>query len=155
MKELLSMHQPITILIAEDDDGHAGLIMRNLERSGLTNKFIRFEDGDKLMKFLFSKGKTPHMIEGKSYLLLLDIRMPKIDGIEVLAKIKADPELKKIPVIMLTTTDNPKEVSHCYELGCNNYIKKPVDYDQFIVAITQLGMFLNIVELPHFEKKSV
>jgi len=80
--------------------------------------------------------------------LLLDIRMPKMDGTEVLEQIKMDVELRKIPVIMLTTTDDPREVEHCHVLGCSNYITKPVEYDSFVDAIRRLGLFLSIVQVP-------
>ena len=138
----------MVILIAEDDDGHAGLIMRNLERAGLKNKLIRFEDGQQVLDFFYGAKATQSREKNQSYLLLLDIRMPKVDGVQVLSRIKTDSELKKIPVIMLTTTDDPKEIEKCYKLGCNNYIKKPIDYDRFIEAIRQLGLFLSIVEVP-------
>lgn len=82
------------------------------------------------------------------YLLLLDIRMPKVDGIEVLRQIKSDPELRKIPVIVLTTTDDPREVEHCHALGCSNYVVKPVDYEKFAEAIKQFGLFIALVQVP-------
>ena len=82
---------------------------------------------------------------------LLDIRMPKIDGTRVLSKIKGDKELRKVPVIMLTTTDDPREVERCHELGCNNYIVKPVDYEKFADAIRQLGMFISLVQVPEVD----
>ena len=88
------------------------------------------------------------MQPGKSYILLLDIRMPKVDGIEVLRQIKSDPELKKLPVIIITTTDDPDEIDRCHKLGCNNYLTKPVDYEEFVRAVRQLGLFLSAVELP-------
>jgi len=138
----------MVILIAEDDDGHAGLILRNLERAGLRNECIRFEDGQQILDFLYCTSAFRCREPNKSYLILLDIRMPVVDGIEVLTRIKADPELQKIPVIMLTTTDDPKEIEKCYKLGCNNYIKKPIDYSLFISVIRQLGLFLSIVEVP-------
>jgi len=74
--------------------------------------------------------------------------MPKVDGVEVLRRIKADPELRPLPVIMLTTTDDPREVARCHELGCNNYLVKPVDYEKFSEAITQLGLFISLVQIP-------
>jgi CheY-like chemotaxis protein len=91
------------------------------------------------------------LIQGRCYLLLLDIKMPKVDGVEVLRQIKSDPELRKIPVIMLTTTDDPREVDRCHTLGCSSYIAKPVDYDKFVMAIRQLGLFLAIVEVPRID----
>ena len=81
-------------------------------------------------------------------LLLLDIKMPRVDGIEVLRQLKADPETAMIPVIMLTTTDDPREVKRCYELGCSVYITKPVDYQAFVEAINRLGLFLQVVRIP-------
>jgi CheY-like chemotaxis protein len=82
------------------------------------------------------------------YLILLDIRMPKVDGIEVLRRVKADPDLRKIPVIMLTTTDDHREVERCHQLGCSVYIQKPVDYDKFAEAIRRLGLFVTLLLVP-------
>ncbi|MDY6964448.1 MAG: response regulator [Halobacteriota archaeon] len=138
----------IIILIAEDDMGHASLIKKNLKRSGITNQIIHFKDGEEVLNFLFKRGDLPHRVDGVSYLLLLDIRMPKIDGTEVLRQIKSDDELKKIPVTMLTTTDDPREIERCHELGCSNYITKPIDYDRFVETIRQLGLFLSVVKVP-------
>jgi CheY-like chemotaxis protein len=94
------------------------------------------------------KGPGPHRNLDSSYLLLLDIRMPKVDGVEVLRQLKADDELRKLPVIMLTTTDDPREVQRCHALGCSSYIVKPVDYDRFAEAIKNLGLFISLVEVP-------
>jgi CheY-like chemotaxis protein len=142
------MKKEVVILIAEDDDGHATLIEKNLRRAGLLNEIIRFKDGQETLDFLFEKGKEKKRKHDMSYLLLLDIRMPKVDGVEVLRKIKADKELKKLPVIMITTTDDPREVELCFELGCSNYIAKPIEYDRFMESIRQLGLFLLVVEVP-------
>ncbi|RJX33387.1 MAG: response regulator [Desulfurivibrio sp.] len=142
------MRKEIHIIIAEDDDGHAALINKNLRRAGIENEIIRFADGQQALDFLFRKGGGPHRKAGDSYLLLLDIRMPKVDGIEVLRQLKADEELRKIPVIMVTTTDDPREVEHCHLLGCSNYITKPVDYEKFVNVIRQLGLFIMIVQVP-------
>ena len=79
--------------------------------------------------------------------------MPKVDGIEALRQIKADAELRKLPVSMLTTTDDPREVARCYELGCNNYLVKPLDYEKFSEAIKQLGLFVSLVQVPEIQGK--
>jgi len=148
-----SMRKEVVILIADDDAGHARLIEKNLQRAGLHNQIIRFENGQQTLDFLFCRGPGQTRSSDVSYLLLLDIRMPQVDGIEVLRQIKADPELRKIPVSMLTTTDDPREVARCHELGCSNYIVKPVDYDKFAEAINRLGLFISLVEVPHIMAK--
>ena len=109
---------------------------------------MHFQNGEEILNFLFRRGEGPHRVSRKSYLLLLDIRMPKIDGVEVLRQIKSDAELRKLPVVMITTTDDPREVDHCHRLGCSNYIAKPINYERFVEAIRQLGLFLSVVEVP-------
>jgi CheY-like chemotaxis protein len=148
MKGERTMNNEVVILIAEDDEGHAGLIRKNLARAGIANQLLHFKDGQEIMDFLFRKGDGQKRQSGTAYVLLLDIRMPKIDGVEVLEQVKADPELRKIPVIMITTTDDPREVEKCHALGCSNYIAKPIDYENFVNAIRQLGLFLAVVEVP-------
>jgi CheY-like chemotaxis protein len=148
MKGERTMNNEVVILIAEDDEGHAGLIRKNLARAGIANQLLHFKDGQEIMDFLFRKGDGQKRQSGTAYVLLLDIRMPKIDGVEVLEQVKADPELRKIPVIMITTTDDPREVEKCHALGCSNYIAKPIDYENFVNAIRQLGLFLTVVEVP-------
>lgn len=142
---------PVRLLLAEDDPGHASLIKRHFREVGIANDITHFEDGDKLLKFL--KGDVaPHLADRpQHYLLLLDIRMPKMSGDEVLAQIREHPKLKLMPVVMLTTTDDPKEIRRCFELGCNEYITKPVEYEKFVAAIKRLGMFLQIVSVPPLE----
>ncbi|MFC1514090.1 response regulator [candidate division KSB1 bacterium] len=142
------MNKEVIILIAEDDEGHAALIKKNLKRSGISNKIIHFLDGEQVLDFLFKEGKGPHRKHNQPYLLLLDIRMPKMNGVDVLKKLKDDKELCKIPVIMITTTDDPREIENCHALGCSNYITKPIDYEKFVDAIRQLGLFLMVVEVP-------
>ena len=142
------MKKEVIIIIAEDDDGHAKLIKKNLRRSGISNKIIHYKDGREVLNFFFKKGKDLHRDDSCPYLLLLDIKMPKIDGLEVLRKLKDDSELCKLPVIIITTTDDPKEVEICHELGCSNYVTKPIDYDKFIETIRRMGLFLSVVEIP-------
>ena len=149
----MSMTQEVVILIADDDDGHARLIEKNLGRAGLHNPIERFGNGQEILDFLFRRGSDRHRKPDMPYLLLLDIRMPKVDGAEVLRQVKADSELRKIPVCMLTTTDDPREVERCHALGCSNYLVKPVDYDKFAEAIKQLGMFISLVEVPGIEPR--
>ena len=124
----------IVILIAEDDAGHARLIEKNLTRAGLNNRIERFDNGQAVLDFLFRRGAGAHRVLDTPYLLLLDIRMPQVDGIEVLRQVKEHPELRKVPVIMLTTTDDPREVERCHAIGCASYIVKPVDYEKFAEA---------------------
>jgi CheY-like chemotaxis protein len=140
----MTHHHPPTILIVDDDEGHAILIRENLEAAGLKNHFKHFRDGQAILDFFPSRPPGSH----ETYLVLLDIRMPKVDGIEVLRRLKANPELSKLPVIMLTTTDDTREVERCYALGCSVYIQKPVDYDHFAEAIQRLGLFVNLLLLP-------
>jgi len=142
------MNKEVVILMAEDDEGHAGLIRKNLARAGIVNELIHFKDGQEILDYLKRMGNGPHRKSGTAYILLLDIRMPKLDGVEVLEQVKDDPELRKIPVIMITTTDDPREVERCHALGCSNYIAKPIEYESFVNAIRQLGLFLAVVQVP-------
>ena len=146
----------LIILIAEDDDGHAMLIREQLEDVGIHNTIHRFRDGAEAWSFLSGDaasagGKVRD--SGHSYLLLLDIRMPKMDGVEVLRRIKATPALQSLPVIMLTTTDDPREVEACYRLGCNCYVTKPIEFTQFSEALRTLGLFVMIVQVAQLEDK--
>ncbi len=138
------MNNAPTILIVEDDEGHAILIRENLEAAGLRNPIEHFCDGQAVLDFFFTR---PHS-DNQTYLVLLDIRMPKVDGIEVLRRLKSDATLRKLPVIMLTTTEDSREVDRCHELGCNVYIQKPVDYDRFAEAIRRLGLFVMLLLVP-------
>ncbi|PLX94014.1 MAG: hypothetical protein C0621_06145 [Desulfuromonas sp.] len=133
----------VTILIAEDDDGHAELIREHLQEAGLHNPMRRFHDGRDLLDFLL-----PRREELLPYLLLLDIRMPRLDGIDVLKKLKSDKRLRTIPVMMLTTTDDPREIDQCYQLGCNCYITKPIEFKCFTETLKRLGLFIQIIRLP-------
>lgn len=139
----------VTILLAEDDDGHADLIMESLHEAGVRNHFIRFRDGEEALEFFSNKDNHPsHYQCDQAYLMLLDIRMPKIDGVQVLEHLKGTPHLRNMPVIMLTTTDDPREVERCHELGCNSYITKPVIFTSFVETLRRLGLFLLVIQVP-------
>lgn len=141
------VHEPVQILLAEDDLGHARLIQRNLARVGLVNQVQHVSDGQYALDYIFRTGEFQDRPSGTPLLVILDVKMPRIDGIEVLRRIKSDPQLETTPVIMLTTTDDPREIARCYELGCNVYITKPIEYAAFVEAICRLGLFLQVVTL--------
>lgn len=143
----MQSYKEMVILIAEDDEGHAELIKEGLEESGVRNKIVQFSNGEEVWKFLSGAGGKTIRDKNKNYLLLLDINMPEMDGIEVLKRIKADEELKEIPVVMLTTTDDPREVEACYRMGCNIYITKPVDFLKFAETLKRLSLFIQIVKV--------
>ncbi|MEM5386071.1 response regulator [Paraburkholderia phymatum] len=145
----------VGIVLIEDDDGHATLVERNLRRAGISNGFIRFADGQEALDYFFGKPTPGEHASGRpsrddlaSYVVLLDLKMPRVDGFEVLRRLKETPSTASMPVIVLTTTDDPREIERCYELGCNVYITKPVEYDAFIEAVRRLGFFLQVVKLP-------
>jgi CheY-like chemotaxis protein len=138
----------VTILLVEDDPGHARLIEKNLRRANVTNRIDHVTDGQQAVDYLFCEGAYADRQHPSPLLVLLDLNMPALDGYQVLERMKSDERTKRIPVIILTTTDDAREVARCYELGCNVYITKPVDYDQFSEAMRKLGLFLLVVMIP-------
>lgn len=134
----------VTILMIEDDEGHARLIEKNLKRAGVFNEVRHFVSGADAIGHLFG----PNRQRGAPMLVLLDLNLPDMSGIDVLTRIKDDAELRLAPVIVLTTTDDEREIRRCYELGCNVYITKPVNYDTFAQAVRQLGLFLAVIQVP-------
>lgn len=143
------LRQPIKILLVEDDDGHARLIERNLRKVNLTNPIERVRDGLEALEYLHNEGGfTDRTRYTRPRLVLLDINMPRMDGIEVLERIKRDERLRCLPVIMLTSTDNQHEIDRCYSAGASGYVAKPVNIVSLGEKLQRLGMFLEIVELP-------
>ncbi len=134
----------ITILLVEDNAGHARLIEKNLRRAKIFNEIIKFSDGQQILDYFFQRDFQQPMPS----LVLLDLNLPVMSGYQVLKQMKSDARTKHIPVVILTTTEEPHEISKCYELGCNVYITKPVEYDEFCEAIRKLGLFLSIVKVP-------
>ncbi|MDQ6992973.1 MAG: response regulator [Mariprofundus sp.] len=139
----------VTIILAEDDPGHAKLTEKNLRRAGINNEIQWCENGQLTLDYIQGKGAFSGHSHTKSVILLLDLNMPVLDGYQVLEALKSDESTKRIPIVILTTTDEPREVKRCYDLGCNIYINKPVDYEGFSNAIRQLGLFLNVVQVPN------
>ncbi|HEY2052242.1 MAG TPA: response regulator [Caulobacteraceae bacterium] len=142
-------HQPVNIIMIEDDEGHARLIERNIRRAGISNLVRHFPDGSSALQFLFDHPEGP--AKNGPALVLLDLNLPDMSGTDILARIKADPALRRTPVVVLTTTDEKIEIQRCYDLGCNVYITKPVNYENFADAIRQLGLFLAVIQVPETE----
>src|SRR5689334_5203728 len=131
-------HQ-VTMLIVDDDDGHVELIRRNFGRIGISNPIESLTNGADALDYVFRRGAHANRKGDSELLILLDIKMPgTYDGVEVLRQIKSNPQTRTIPVIMLTTTDNPREIDLCYELGCNVYVTKPIEPGAFIEAINRV-----------------
>ena len=143
--------QEVSILLVEDDPGHARLIEKNLRRSNITNDVVKVSDGQQALDYLFAEGEYAGSEHVSPLLVLLDLNLPVLDGYQVLKRMKADERTKRILVIILTTTDDTREVSRCYDLGCNVYMTKPVDYAQFSDAIRKIGLFLSVVTIPNGE----
>ena len=142
------MTLPVTIVMIEDDDGHARLIERNIRRSGVNNEIKPFTDGTSAVNYLFGKDGSAIDHKGQALLVLLDLNLPDMSGTEILRQIKENKYLKSTPVVVLTTTDDSHEIKRCYELGCNVYITKPVNYESFANAIRQLGLFFSVIQVP-------
>jgi CheY-like chemotaxis protein len=175
---MLTKSRPVTILVVDDDEGHCELIRRNLRRGGVANSVVVMHRGDAALDYLHGgsgrSGGTRTNGHGDAderdrqesgeeraqapdrLLVLLDLNMPGgLNGLEVLRQIKSKPATRKVPVIVLTTTDDPREISRCYDLGCNVFITKPVDAQSFMDAITRLGLFVSIINLPPYQSDIV
>ena len=142
------MSEPVSIIMIEDDEGHARLIERNIRRSGVNNEIIPFTNGTAAANYLFGKDGTGVARKGEALLILLDLNLPDMSGIDILRRVKDNNYLKCAPVVVLTTTDDAHEIKRCYELGCNVYITKPVNYESFANAIRQLGLFFSVIQVP-------
>ena len=140
----------VAVLIAEDDDGHAELIREHLQDAGIRYPMLRFRDGQEVVDFLNGTAAPApaQRVRPDMFVLLLDIRMPRLDGIGVLRYIKGHPRHRTIPVFMLSTTDDPREVNVCYGLGCNCYVSKPVDHELFAETLRRLALFVLVSHLP-------
>lgn len=146
---MISNSKSLTILIVDDDHGHCELVRRNLRRAGISNMVVTVHDGDQALDFVFRRGAHAGRASDSELLILLDINMPGgLSGLDVLGIIKADPASKRIPVIMLTTTDDPRDINRSYDLGCSVYITKPVEPSQFIEAISRLGLLISVMAVP-------
>ena len=146
----MNSQMPVTIVMIEDDEGHARLIEKNIRRAGISNEIRHFLDGSSALTYLLEAPEGP--AKNGPALVLLDLNLPDMSGTDILAKLKEEGSpLKRTPVVVLTTTDDKVEIQRCYDLGCNVYITKPVNYEAFAQAIRQLGLFLSVIQVPEIE----
>ena len=139
---------PVTIIMIEDDAGHARLIEKNIRRAGVNNEIRPFVTGTEALDYLLGSDGSGQQHKGEALLILLDLNLPDMAGVDILQKVKQSTALHRAPVVVLTTTDDRREIQRCYDLGCNVYITKPVDYEQFAQAIRQLGLFFTVMQVP-------
>lgn len=134
--------QPVDVLLVEDDAFDAELIIREIKKNGVINSLVHMRDGEAALNFIFPPGEDPMAPASVlPKLILLDIKMPKINGFEVLEKIKKDHRLRNIPVVILTSSKESPDIRRGYELGANSYIVKPVSFEKFSAAIKELGCY--------------
>ena len=143
--------QTVGIVMIEDDEGHARLIEKNIRRAGIMNEIKHFVDGTSALDYLFNGADGP--TKNGPALILLDLNLPDMSGTDILARIKCENAgpVRRAPVVVLTTTDDKAEIDRCYDLGCNVYITKPVNYESFAQAIRQLGLFLSVIQVPDLD----
>lgn len=142
------MTTPVTIIMIEDDEGHARLIERNIRRSGVNNEIVTFNNGTAALNYLLGDDGSGFGHRGRALLILLDLNLPDMTGTDILRQLKESRHLKCTPVVVLTTTDDSREIKRCYELGCSVYVTKPVNYESFANAIRQLGLFFSVIQVP-------
>ncbi len=138
----------LDVLIADDDDGHATLVRRNLKRGGLPSDPVHVRDGQEVLDYMYRRASWSNRTEHQALVLLLDLNMPRLGGMEVLRRLKGDAKFTRIPVIVLTTTDDPVEVDRCYSLGAAACIVKPLDSIAFSDAVQRLAQFLLSARIP-------
>ena len=143
------MSQKNVLLLVEDNPDDEELTLLAFEQSAIANEVVVAHDGVEALDYLFSTGmyadRNPSLMPA---LILLDLQLPRINGLEVLQRLRADPRTKLLPVVILTTSNEQQDLINSYSLGCNSYIRKPVDYDQFITAVQQLGMYWLLINEP-------
>ena len=139
---------PVTIVMVEDDEGHARLIEKNIRRAGVNNPITAYQNGTDAQAYLLGPDGSGEVSARRHLLILLDLNLPDMTGVDILERVKANPHTRLAPVVVLTTTDDAREIQRCYDLGANVYITKPVNYDGFAHAIRQLGLFFSVMQVP-------
>lgn len=143
------MNNEVEILLVEDNPTDAELCIRALKKNNLANKLVWVKDGEEALDFVFSCGKyADRNRENNPKVILLDLRLPKVDGMEVLRKVKSDERTKTIPVVVLTSSKEDRDITESYKLGVNSYISKPVEWEEFVRIITELGLYWLLLNRP-------
>ncbi|MDQ0357174.1 CheY-like chemotaxis protein [Rhodoplanes tepidamans] len=140
--------RPVRIVMIEDDEGHARLIEKNIRRAGVNNEILPFTNGTEALAYLLGEDGSGEVSARRQLLILLDLNLPDMTGIDILEKLKSNQHTRRSPVVVLTTTDDAREIQRCYDLGANVYITKPVNYEGFANAIRQLGLFFAVMQVP-------
>jgi CheY-like chemotaxis protein len=135
------------ILLAEDNANDVELTLEALSHHNLANEVIVARDGQEALDYLYRRGAFKMREEGNPAVVLLDLKMPKVDGMEVLRQVKADPDLRTVPVVVLTSSQEERDLVESYHLGVNAYVVKPVDFNEFVVAVKELGLFWSIINV--------
>ena len=136
------------ILLAEDNVNDVELTLAALDHHNLANEVIVARDGEEALDYLYRRGAFKMREEGNPAVMLVDLKMPKVDGMEVLRQVKADPDLKSVPVVVLTSSREDRDLVESYDLGVNAYVVKPVDFHEFIDAVKEVGLFWSIINVP-------
>jgi two-component system response regulator len=146
--------KPKTILLVEDSPSDVGLTQRAFEKSQIANELVVAEDGQEALDYLFSGNPlTSQSMNELPALILLDLKLPKVDGLQVLRQIRANDRTSRLPVVILTTSSEEDDIAKCYDLGANSYIRKPVDFNQFLGAVQHLGLYWLVMNEPAPSKK--
>ncbi len=139
----------VEILLVEDNPDDAELTTRALKKHNLANKLHWVKDGEEALNFIFAEGSYANRrVEQKPKVVLLDLKLPKVDGLEVLKKVKSDERMKSIPIVILTSSTEERDVVESYRLGVNSYIRKPVDFEEFVQAVAELGLYWLLLNEP-------
>jgi CheY-like chemotaxis protein len=136
------------ILLAEDNERDVELTLAALDEHNLANEVVVARDGAEALDYLYARGKFAGHANGLPAVVLLDLKMPKVDGLEVLRKMRSDPAIRNVPVVMVTSSREEQDLVHSYEMGVNAYVVKPVDFQKFVESVKQIGMFWAIINEP-------
>ena len=141
----------IDILLVEDNPDDADLTIRALKKNGLASSIIHLQDGEEALDFIFCKGAySGRVFEEMPKLLILDLKMPKVDGIEVLRQVKSDSRTKVMPVVLFTSSNEERDITKSYQSGVNSYIVKPVEFESFVKVVSDVGLYwLSLNQIPH------
>ena len=147
---MTEQNSTVDIILVEDDPNDAALITRVFKKHNLTNKIVLLKDGAEALEYLFATGRYAHSdMQMSPKVVLLDLKLPKVDGIEVLKRLKADQRTKNIPVVVLTSSSEDRDIQAAYDLGVNSYVTKPIKFDEFAQVVSQLRLYWTLINIPY------